>query len=305
MGGPTANFRYPSCDEQKTAGVCPNRKCLAPTPCKHLRAEDHSEYLTLLQKIKALPGIKKVFIRSGLRYDYLLCDQTGAGDAFFKELVRDHVSGQLKVAPEHCSDAVLQDMGKQPIAVFQRFKQRYFQLCIHAQRAIFGTYSSSPGIPFPVDDTALGNFSEKNCDIPQQVRRIRRWCMPCGRVHRSLISSSAKRGLCAPHAGRKAITARIAAIFPSAKRGAGTKSVAYGTPRRFDRLFSPLFGAPRRRKPLQHTVRVARGHDASVTRRTANAGHPSDTTASFGSHQKKTGWAKAKPKRKKPGKNKK
>ena len=125
VGGPTANFRYPACDHQLTHGVCSNKKCLAPTPCKNLKV-DHTEYMAMLKKIEQLPRVKKVFIRSGIRFDYLMYDDN---DAFFKKLVSDHVSGQLKVAPEHISDRVLDSMGKPHIDVYNAFKKKYFDLC--------------------------------------------------------------------------------------------------------------------------------------------------------------------------------
>lgn len=124
VGGPTANFRYPACKKQLTDGVCSSRKCLSPTPCKNLIA-DHSEYIKLIEEIERLPKIKKVFIRSGIRFDYLLAD---TDEAFFKKLVRDNVSGQLKVAPEHCSSAVLECMGKPNFNVYEKFRKRYFEL---------------------------------------------------------------------------------------------------------------------------------------------------------------------------------
>lgn len=124
VGGPTANFRAPSCEKQKTAGVCPDRKCLTPTVCKNLVA-DHSEYVELLARVRAVPGVKKVFIRSGIRFDYLLADKK---DTFFRELVQYHISGQLKVAPEHVSDAVLARMGKPKNAVYNQFVEKYFAL---------------------------------------------------------------------------------------------------------------------------------------------------------------------------------
>ena len=124
VGGPTANFRYPACKKQLTDGVCSSRKCLSPTPCKNLIA-DHSEYIKLIEEIERLPKIKKVFIRSGIRFDYLLADPD---EAFFKKLVRDNVSGQLKVAPEHCSSAVLECMGKPNFNVYEKFRKRYFEL---------------------------------------------------------------------------------------------------------------------------------------------------------------------------------
>ena len=124
VGGPTANFRHPSCQKQLTKGVCPNRQYLFPTPCKNLQV-DHRDYLELLRKLRALPGVKKVFIRSGIRFDYLLCDKD---DTFLKEMVKHHISGQLKVAPEHVSDPVLKMMGKPPNAVYQKFIAKYQRL---------------------------------------------------------------------------------------------------------------------------------------------------------------------------------
>ncbi|MBQ8163274.1 MAG: YgiQ family radical SAM protein [Clostridia bacterium] len=123
--GPTANFRYPACDKQLKDGVCSSRKCLVPTPCPNLKA-DHSEYIELLKQVEALPKVKKVFIRSGIRFDYMMADKS---DEFFKKLVRDHVSGQLKVAPEHCSDNVLKYMGKPSVKVYDKFREKYFTLC--------------------------------------------------------------------------------------------------------------------------------------------------------------------------------
>ncbi|MBR2621690.1 MAG: YgiQ family radical SAM protein [Clostridia bacterium] len=124
VGGPTANFRYPACEQQIKNGVCTNRKCLAPTPCKNLKA-DHSEYIKLLEHIESVKGVKKVFIRSGIRFDYLLKD---TDDTFFRKLVRDHVSGQLKVAPEHCAAGVLDAMGKPHFEVYEKFRGKFFDL---------------------------------------------------------------------------------------------------------------------------------------------------------------------------------
>lgn len=124
VGGPTANFRHPSCEKQMTHGVCKNRQCLFPKPCSNMKV-DHSDYLELLRKLRALPGVKKVFVRSGIRFDYLMAD---TDDSFFKELVEHHISGQLKVAPEHISDAVLSKMGKPENAVYERFVSKYKRL---------------------------------------------------------------------------------------------------------------------------------------------------------------------------------
>ena len=124
VGGPTANFRHPACEKQLSKGACGGRQCLYPTPCKNMNA-DHSDYVALLRKLRKLPGVKKVFIRSGIRFDYLLADKK---DTFFRELVQYHVSGQLKVAPEHVSDAVLARMGKPRNAVYNQFVEKYFAL---------------------------------------------------------------------------------------------------------------------------------------------------------------------------------
>jgi len=124
VGGPTANFRHKSCKLQESKGVCKNRQCLFPTPCKNLNLS-HSEYLDMLKKIRKLPGVKKVFIRSGIRYDYLIHDKN---TQFFEELCKHHVSGQLKVAPEHISDKVLKQMGKPSREVYDRFVKKYFDI---------------------------------------------------------------------------------------------------------------------------------------------------------------------------------
>lgn len=124
VGGPTANFRHKACKIQETAGVCKNRQCLSPTPCKNLIV-DHKEYLSLLRQIRKIPRIKKVFIRSGIRYDYLVYDKN---TDFFEELCKHHISGQLKVAPEHISDKVLKQMGKPKKEVYDKFSKKYFEI---------------------------------------------------------------------------------------------------------------------------------------------------------------------------------
>ena len=168
VGGPTANFRGPACERQLEYGVCPNRRCLTPTPCPNLIA-DHSEYIELLQRVESIPGIKKVFIRSGIRYDYMLADKS---DAFFRRLVEKHVSGQLKVAPEHCSDHVLALMGKPPIGVFERFSERYFSLCSRAgldQYLVPYLMSSHPGSTLR-DAVELAVYLHNNGCTPEQVQ---------------------------------------------------------------------------------------------------------------------------------------
>ncbi len=168
VGGPTANFRYPSCDRQKESGVCKNRKCLSPTPCKHLKV-DHKEYARLLREIEALPGIKKVFVRSGIRFDYLIYD---GDDSFFRQLVTHHVSGQLKVAPEHCANNTLMMMGKPPIEVYEKFKKKYFKLCEEAgleQYLVPYLMSSHPGTTL-ADAVEMATWLKKWGYMPEQVQ---------------------------------------------------------------------------------------------------------------------------------------
>ncbi|MBR3806240.1 MAG: YgiQ family radical SAM protein [Clostridia bacterium] len=168
VGGPTANFRYPSCEKQKTSGVCPNRKCLSPKPCKNLKV-DHSEYTHMLAEIEKLDGVKKVFIRSGIRFDYLMYDED---DTFFRRLVTNHVSGQLKVAPEHCSNNALSMMGKPPIEVFEGFKKKYFALCDKAgleQYLVPYLMSSHPGTTMN-DAVEMALWLKKWGYMPEQVQ---------------------------------------------------------------------------------------------------------------------------------------
>jgi uncharacterized radical SAM protein YgiQ len=168
IGGPTANFRKPSCETQLTKGLCKGKKCLAPEPCAQIKA-DHSEYLDILRSVRSLEGIKKVFIRSGIRYDYLLEDKD---DSFFKELVEHHVSGQLKVAPEHCSAAVLDYMGKPHIESYLKFAKKYFELSKKAgkeQYLVPYLISSHPGSTLK-DAVELAVFLKRERIRPQQVQ---------------------------------------------------------------------------------------------------------------------------------------
>ena len=168
VGGPTANFRYPSCDSQEKRGVCPTRKCLAPTPCKNLKV-DHTEYMSMLEKIEKIKGVKKVFVRSGIRFDYLLYD---SDDRFFRRLVKNHVSGQLKVAPEHCSNNALLMMGKPSVEVFEKFKKKYFALCEEAgleQYLVPYLMSSHPGSTMN-DAVEMALWLKKWGYSPEQVQ---------------------------------------------------------------------------------------------------------------------------------------
>ena len=168
IGGPTANFRYGACEKQLESGVCQTRKCLAPKPCKNLIA-DHSEYIELLKRVETLPRVKKVFIRSGIRFDYVLADKD---ETFFKKLVRDHVSGQLKVAPEHCSAHVLACMGKPAVESFEAFKKRYFELTKSfgkEQYLVPYLMSSHPGSRME-DAVELALYLKKWGYAPEQVQ---------------------------------------------------------------------------------------------------------------------------------------
>ncbi len=168
VGGPTANFRAPSCDLQLKRGLCADKKCLAPTMCKAVNV-DHSDYLALLRKLRTLPKVKKVFIRSGIRFDYLIADKN---EDFFKELVKYHVSGQLKVAPEHCSENVLKYMGKPPVEVYEKFKKRFYELTESIgkkQYLVPYLMSSHPGSTLN-DAIELSKFLKAEGLHPEQVQ---------------------------------------------------------------------------------------------------------------------------------------
>ena len=168
VGGPTANFRRPSCDLQLKQGLCKGRKCLAPAPCKNLVA-NHEEYLDILREMRKIKGIKKVFIRSGIRFDFLMEDKD---EQFFRELVKYHISGQLKVAPEHCSAAVLDKMGKPHIESYIRFKKKYDRLNNEEgmkQFLVPYLMSSHPGSTLK-DAIELALFLKKEHIHPQQVQ---------------------------------------------------------------------------------------------------------------------------------------
>lgn len=168
VGGPTANFRVKACEKQKKYGVCQNRQCLFPKPCPNLQV-DHSDYMELLRKLRALPGVKKVFIRSGIRFDYLMEDQD---DTFFRELCQYHVSGQLKVAPEHVSDRVLRLMGKPENSVFCAFCDKYKKLNERLglkQYMVPYLMSSHPGSTMK-DAVQLAEYLRDLGYMPEQVQ---------------------------------------------------------------------------------------------------------------------------------------
>ncbi|MDO4983405.1 MAG: YgiQ family radical SAM protein [Eubacteriales bacterium] len=168
VGGPSANFRHTSCQKQLKCGMCADRRCLAPEPCPNLDA-DHSDYLSLLRKLRAVPNVKKVFVRSGIRYDYMLEDKNSE---FFAELVKYHISGQLKVAPEHCIDSVLDYMGKPHIEVYERFMEKYKKLndrYSKEQYIVPYLMSSHPGSTLQ-DAVALAEYLNKMGRQPEQVQ---------------------------------------------------------------------------------------------------------------------------------------
>ena len=168
IGGPTANFRHPSCKGQEDRGLCKGKKCLAPVPCKNLDA-DESEYLDLLRAVRKIPKIKKVFVRSGIRFDYIMQDKS---NDFLKELIEYHISGQLKVAPEHCSAAVLDKMGKPHIEQFIKFKKEYFELnktLGKEQYLVPYLMSSHPGSTLK-NAVELAVFLKKENLRPEQVQ---------------------------------------------------------------------------------------------------------------------------------------
>lgn len=168
VGGPTANFRAPSCDKQLTKGVCPRKQCLFPTPCKNLKV-DHKDYLKLLRKLRELQNVKKVFIRSGIRFDYLIYDEDRT---FLRELCEHHVSGQLKVAPEHISNEVLEKMGKPPVEVYKRFTKAYKdmnQMLGKKQYLVPYLMSSHPGSTLK-EAVELAEFLRDLGYMPEQVQ---------------------------------------------------------------------------------------------------------------------------------------
>ena len=168
VGGPTANFRLPSCEKQKKLGLCKGKKCLAPKPCSAMQVS-HEEYLHLLRELRKIDGIKKVFIRSGIRFDYLMEDES---DEFFQKLVRCHISGQLRVAPEHCSAAVLDKMGKPHIEAYKKFCDKFNELTQRVgkdQYVVPYLMSSHPGSTLK-DAVELALFCKRQRIHPKQVQ---------------------------------------------------------------------------------------------------------------------------------------
>lgn len=168
VGGPTANFRKPACEKQLKTGTCIKKKCLFPHVCKAIKP-DHKDYLSLLRKLRSIDGVKKVFIRSGIRFDYLMADKD---DSFFRELCKYHVSGQLKVAPEHISDRVLEKMGKPEFSVYKRFYNKFFEInkAIGKNQYLVPYFMSShPGSTLN-EAIELALYFKKQHYVPEQVQ---------------------------------------------------------------------------------------------------------------------------------------
>ena len=259
VGGPTADFRQPACKKQLTRGACQNRQCLFPTPCRNLIA-DHSDYLALLRKLRAIPGVKKVFIRSGIRFDYVLADPS---DVFFKELVRYHISGQLKVAPEHVSDAVLEKMGKPKHSVYLRFAEKYAQLNQQERMNQFLVpylMSSHPGSRME-DAVALALYLKAHNVRPEQVQDFYptpgtiSTCM-----YHTGIDPITMKDVYVPTDARKGDAARAFAVYRSQKRAACARSARFRRTRRSDRLWRRMPCAPGKgRKTVRPGRRKGKG----------------------------------------------
>ena len=168
VGGPTADFRHPACDRQLDHGACQNRQCLFPRPCPNLDA-DHSDYVQLLRKLREIPGVKKVFIRSGIRFDYVLADKK---QEFLRELCEYHVSGQLKVAPEHVAEPVLKLMGKPEHSVYEEFARRFRRMNEQLKKKQYLVpylMSSHPGSTLK-EAVKLAEFCRDLGYMPEQVQ---------------------------------------------------------------------------------------------------------------------------------------
>ncbi len=287
VGGPTANFRHLSCKKQAKAGLCKNRACLAPQPCPNLDA-DESGYLALLRKLRALPGVKKVFIRSGIRFDYMEQDPS---NAFLKELVQYHVSGQLKVAPEHCVDKVLDYMGKPHIAVYERFRQRYDSLNKKYQKEQYLVpylMSSHPGCTLD-DAVTLACWLNRSGRQPEQVQDFYptpgtlSTCM----YYTGLDPRDMKPVYVPKDAHDKAMQRALmqwkrpekrALVLEALKRTGREDLIGYGR----ECLLRPEGG---KKAPSRVKAGAGKGREA--------AGRPAETPVKF---RRKAGWAKPKPK---------
>jgi uncharacterized radical SAM protein YgiQ len=212
VGGATADMDHPSCREQLERGMCRGRSCLAPEPCPHLDA-DHSGYTELLRRLRGIPGVKKVFVRSGVRFDYAMCDKN---DDFLRELVEYHVSGQLRVAPEHCSARVLDYMGKPHFEAYERFAEKFERLDKRygkEQYLVPYLMSSHPGSTLR-DAVALAEFLNRTGQHPEQVQDFLSHARDAVDVHVLYRHRPAhdEGGLRRPRPAREGDAARAAAM---------------------------------------------------------------------------------------------
>ena len=261
VGGPTANFRFPSCGQQMTKGMCTGGKhCLAPQPCSHLIV-DHKDYLDILRRVRALPGVKKVFVRSGIRFDYLMADPD---DTFFKELVEYHVSGQLKVAPEHCAPNTLAYMGKPPIEVFDRFKDKFYELSRRAgkkQYLVPYLMSSHPG------------QHPEGCGLSGRVPVQKPYASRAGagllshprhRQHLYVLHRAGplhpQAGVCGKDRGGQGAAAGPAAILRATERRKGGQGPQADPPGGPDPLLVPAAG----RRAVQRSAKKAQARDVTI-----------------------------------------
>jgi len=300
VGGPTANFRHPSCAQQKKNGMCADRSCLSPEPCRNLDV-DHSEYLSLLRKLRTIDGVKKVFVRSGIRYDYMLEEKNSE---FFSDLVKYHISGQLRVAPEHCSDKVLDCMGKPHIGVYERFLDKYSRLNERYEKQQFAVpylMSSHPGCTLD-DAIELACWLNKQHRQPEQVQDfyptpgtlstcmyytgIDPRTMRSVYVPRSFEEKSMQRALLQwrrPEV-RKTVIAAL-------KKAGREDLIGYGP----DCLISPDYSPkkkPAHRAPKQNASDAVSGSAAQTKKKAAVSGPEKPKKPEY-----KVGWAKPKPKK--------
>ncbi len=243
VGGPTANFRQPACKGQLERGACKGKQCLFPKPCKNLDAS-HREYVDILRALREIPGVKKVFVRSGVRFDYALADKDGA---FLRELVAHHVSGQLKVAPEHISPRVLRCMGKPAPEVFERFARRFQQLNEELglkQYLVPYFISSHPGCEL-ADAVLLAEYIHQTGCHPEQVQDLPhpRHALHGHVLYRPRPARHVAR-LRAARPARKGHAALADAVFPPREPRAGARSPAPRRAGRSDRLWQGMSRPP-------------------------------------------------------------
>ena len=240
VGGPTANFRQPSCEKQLRAGVCKNRQCLFPKPCPNLKVS-HRDYVDLLRKLRKLPRVKKVFVRSGIRFDYVCADPS---DEFLRELVKYHISGQLKVAPEHVSRRVLDKMGKPEHSVYLKFVEKYKKMnqeCGMNQFLVPYLMSSHPGCTMK-DAVELAEYLRELGYMPEQVQdfyptpsTISTCMYYTGLDPRTMEPVYVPKN---PH--EKATAESADAVSQSQKQRAGGRSTEAGPQGRSDRIRSEM-----------------------------------------------------------------